>query len=427
MPLIAHALFYAAYGFVALATGLGLSTLGGAELPAAVTGGLSLFAAFAVTHAALTAAHATGAVKATEKRLSAEIERVRTLHKEQTRDISAIADRLDALDGAVGEMAQRQALAPPPQPAQDVKALESLVDRLGKSLDARLDAIGRLAAPTASPAASALRGPIDIVREAINENRIELHLQPIVALPQRRTAFYEGFTRLKDEHGRLLLPRDFMPAAEKAGLMGAIDNLLLFRAVQIVRKLSKQDRRIGIFCNLSPRSLADDAFFPQFLDFMIENRDMAGAVIFELPHDAFAARTSVEARAMARLADIGYRFSIDRIPRIEEIDLVDMERAGVKFAKVAAEILQTQLVEDGARPRSNIARELSAADVSAVMRRYGVELIAERIEGEDAVREVLDLEIAFAQGNLFGAARAIKDSLMEETAPPKDFIQRMRG
>jgi cyclic-di-GMP phosphodiesterase TipF (flagellum assembly factor) len=55
--------------------------------------------------------------------------------------------------------------------------------------------------------------------------------------------------------------------AEPAGLVAAIDNLLLFRCVQIVRRLARQDRRVGIFCNISMASLGDDAFFPHFLGF----------------------------------------------------------------------------------------------------------------------------------------------------------------
>jgi cyclic-di-GMP phosphodiesterase TipF (flagellum assembly factor) len=62
-----------------------------------------------------------------------------------------------------------------------------------------------------------------------------------------------------------------------------------------------------------------------------------------------------------------------------------------------------------------------------VFRRYGVDIIAERIEDERTAAEILDLGVPFAQGHLFGAARAIKDSLMEETAPPKGFIESRRG
>src|SRR5690606_35560949 len=172
-------------------------------------------------------------------------------------------------------------------------------------------------------------------------------------LPQRKTAFYEGFTRLKDASGRLILPQEFIPAAEQAGLMPSIDNVLLFRCVQIVRKLMKQDRRIGIFCNISPRALADDSFFPQFLEFMRENRDLAGSVIFEIPQAAYEARTSVEARAMGKLVDLGFRFSVDRVANAE-LDLPDLERSGVRYVKMPVQVLADQIITRGIRPRSAI-------------------------------------------------------------------------
>src|SRR6202007_2840352 len=134
---------------------------------------------------------------------------------------------------------------------------------------------------------------METVREALAENRVDLYLQPVVALPQRKTVFYESFTRLRDESGRGLMPTEYLSVAEPGGLVTAIDNLLLFRCVQIVRRLAKQDRRIGIFCNISTASLRDETFFPQFLEFLNENRDLAGALIFEIGQAAFDARGSV--------------------------------------------------------------------------------------------------------------------------------------
>ena len=123
---------------------------------------------------------------------------------------------------------------------------------------------------------------------------------------------------------------------------------------------------------------------------------------------------------MAKLVDLGFRFSIDKVSSIE-IDLPDLERSGVRYFKMSARNLSEQLSREGRRPRSAITREIAAPDVAAVFARYGVDLIAERIESEDLVLEALDLDIPYAQGHLFGAPRAIKESLMEETAPPRDF------
>ena len=91
-----------------------------------------------------------------------------------------------------------------------------------------------------------------------------------------------------------MMPAEYLSVAEPGGLVTAIDNRLLFRCVQIVRRLAKQDRKIGIFCNISLASLSDESFFPQFLDFLSANKDMAGALIFELGQAAFERRGAVE-------------------------------------------------------------------------------------------------------------------------------------
>src|SRR5207237_10204101 len=145
------------------------------------------------------------------------------------------------------------------------------------------------------------------------ENPFDLYLQPVVSLPQRKTVFYESFTRLRDETGRVMMPAEYLTVAEPGGLVTAIDNLLLFRCVQIVRRLAKQDRRVGIFCNISMASLGDDSFFPQFLELLAANRDLAGALVFEVGQAAFDSRGAVESRNMGKLADLGFRFSIDKV------------------------------------------------------------------------------------------------------------------
>jgi cyclic-di-GMP phosphodiesterase, flagellum assembly factor TipF len=427
MPIITHVLLYLAYATISLTVGIALNQVGGENLGAAFLGGIALFCACAVTHAGISASAAAGRIGGVEKRIRGDSERLRGAHREICADIEAMQTRMDSLEAQIAfAPAPQLQIDAPPGPQLELKLIDQIVDKLGATLDARLQQIQ--AAPNVTPLHhDPTRGPMDLVREALLENRIELYLQPIVQLPQRKTAFYEGFTRLKDSTGRLILPQEFIPAAERAGLMTTIDNVLLFRCVQIVRKLMKQDRRVGIFCNLSPTSLADEHFFPQFLDFMRENRDLAGSVIFEIPQASYETRTSTEARAMGKLIDLGFRFSIDKVTSAE-IDLPDLERSGVRYAKIPARVLTEQIVQGGVRPRSAITREIAATDISAVFQRYGVDLIAERIESEDAVLEVLDLDVPYAQGHLFGAPRAIKESLMEETAPPRDFyLKQTRG
>jgi cyclic-di-GMP phosphodiesterase, flagellum assembly factor TipF len=242
------------------------------------------------------------------------------------------------------------------------------------------------------------------VKSAIEENRVELHIQPIVALPQRKVSFYEGFTRLRDVSGGLILPGEFLRVAEPSGLVNEIDNLLLLRCVQIARQMLKQDRRMGLFCNVSPSSLADEGFFPQFIAFLRENKDLAGSIIFELSRAAFDRLPMAAERNMGRLFDLGFRFSIDRCETID-LDLRKLERVGVRYVKIAGDVLVRQLTRDGALPVTGLNREFQPADVASLFARYGVDLIADRVEDEKTVVEVLELDIAFAQGNVFGKPR----------------------
>jgi cyclic-di-GMP phosphodiesterase TipF (flagellum assembly factor) len=252
----------------------------------------------------------------------------------------------------------------------------------------------------------------------LEENRIELHLQPIVALPQRKTVYYEGFTRLRDASGGLILPGEFLRVAEPSGLVGEIDNLLLLRCVQIARRLLKQDRRIGLFCNISTTSLGDETFFPQFIAFLRENRDLAGSIIFELTRDSFEKIPMAAERNMGRLFDLGFRFSIDRCETLD-LDLRKLERMGVRYVKIAGEKLVQQLVEAKAVPLTGLNRQFEPADVSALFSRYGVELIADRVETERTIVEILELDITHAQGNLFGKPEFSADVMKASEEGPR--------
>jgi len=324
---------------------------------------------------------------------------------------------MEARVGEVVETLADDAVRRSEELSGEVHILEDLVQRMSARLDERI-----LSAAPSGRAPQQSRALLETVREALAENRVDLYLQPVVTLPQRRTIFYESFSRLRDETGRVMMPAEYLAVAEPEGLVTAIDNLLLFRCVQIVRRLAKQDRKVGIFCNISTLSLADETFFPHFLEMLAANRDLAGALIFELGQAAFDSRGAVEARNMGKLAELGFRFSLDKVVEFD-LDLQDLARADVKFLKIAAQPLLEELVEIDNRLVLKTLPDLAAEDFAALTRRYGVEIIAEKVETERQVVDILDLDIAYAQGHLFGEPRPIRDAVIAESDPPIDLVR----
>jgi cyclic-di-GMP phosphodiesterase TipF (flagellum assembly factor) len=279
---------------------------------------------------------------------------------------------------------------------------------------AQKQARGETIAPLTPRPKRSERSMLAAVQEAIDASRVEIHLQPIVTLPQRRISFYECFTRLRDSTGQLIMPGEFLKVAENSGLVAEIDNMLLLKCVQLARQTIRRDRRISLFCNISPTSLGDETFFAQFVDYLKQNRDLVGSLIFELTRDAFERLGMTAERNMGRLFDLGYRFSIDRCESID-VDLRKLERMGVRYVKIAGTKLVQQLLRDGVRPITGLAREFEPQDVASLFARYGVDLIADRVEDERVIIEALELDLGFAQGNLFGAPRPLGEVISPDT------------
>lgn len=341
--------------------------------------------------------HAAAARAEERARFEAELKSLQRANASMIDTLNEAQARLDALSGGAPSA---PAPAEPGAPRDETLVAQIL---------ARLEA-ARTPPPAGTGDANA--DAVAMVREALDANRVDLYMQPVVGLPQRRTCFYEGFTRLRTSTGEVVAPGAFLAAAEGAGMIAEVDNLLLLRCVQIVRRLTKSDRRVGVFCNVSIRSLADEDFFPGFLDFLRRNGDLAGALIFEMPRAAFESRSAIAARNMARLADYGFRFSLDQVNDLN-IDLNELQRAGVRFVKIPGERLVAAL--HGGEPVAG--REpgaLPPQDIAGLFARYGVDLVAEKIETEATVVEVLDLDIAYAQGHLFGAPRPVREEVLSK-------------
>ncbi len=348
--------------------------------------------------------------------LRKEIDTLRHAHRLLVGQIEQIDTRVAEVLETVAFDAQRRS----EELTTEVQLLEDLVTRMSERLDERL-ADGPVGRP-GEGTRTGWRERLQTVREALVAGRVDLYLQPVVNLPQRRTVFYESYTRLRDETGRILMPAEFLTVAEPEGLVAAVDNLLLFRCVQIVRRLAQTDKKVGIFCNISISSLSDEGFFPQFLELMAENTDLAGSVIFEIGQSAYDARSSTAVRNMRRLAELGFRFSLDKIRRLD-MDFQELARSDVRFLKIGAQSLQDEIVESGEGPVFRALPDLAAQDFAALARRYGVDIIAEKIEDERQTVQVLELDIGYGQGHLFGEPRAIRGAILAETDPPADYLQ----
>jgi cyclic-di-GMP phosphodiesterase, flagellum assembly factor TipF len=240
---------------------------------------------------------------------------------------------------------------------------------------------------------------LETIRASLEENRVDLYLQPIVSLPQRKLRYYEALSRLRSEDGSVIMPAQYIKIAAPAGLMSVVDNLLLFRCVQIVRRLTTKSKGIGVFCNISGDTLRDAEFFPQFLEYMQHNKDLAGQIVFEFSQDAVLKAGKIGEANLNQLAGIGFSLSMDHIAALN-LDFDKLKNIGFRYLKVRADTLTNGM---GAAQAV-----VAAEDFKKLLERHGLNLIAERVEDEKTVVQLLDFAVDYAQGYLFGEPRAVR-------------------
>ena len=356
-----------------------------------------------------------------EGRMSAELRIVETLIKQ----LAEVVARVE-VQAALPRQTMQQSLAAPAQPYVEQAPVPSGHEETGPASgggfpfemsgaerrdDARVQAQPAQREPFVLPKRSGT-GRFDhlsdtemlrLVRTSVHANRVDLYLQPVVTLPQRKVRYYEALTRLRSEQGEVILPADYMPVAEPAGVMPLIDNILLFRCVQVIKRLSGRNRQAGVFCNISFHSLVDGEFFSDFTAYLRQNLDLAGAIIFEFGQATFQSLGPAEEESLRTLADMGFRFSMDKVRNLA-MDPNKLAERGFKFVKIPADLLL----------ETDDELDIHPADLGPLLGRNGIEMIVERIETEAMVVDLLDYNASLGQGFLFSAPRPVRAEILGE-------------
>lgn len=294
-------------------------------------------------------------------------------------------------------------------------------ERLVRALAEELSRIGAVAAPVdivesaaPPPFMDGLRDEKDIaaltdaqmmqlVDYAVRQDMVDMFLQPIVALPQRKPRFFETLSRIRIRDG-LYLPADrYVAIALRQSLLPVIDNLLLLRTLQFIRDTAAEDSGRAFFCNITSLTLNDPKFMGDLVEFIAQNRSLAPRLVFEMGQRDLAAVAPETLTVLDGLSHLGCRFSMDQV-RDLSFDYAHLAARHIRFVKVEGQLLLSAL-----RGMGGLAR---LRRIKSNFDRQGIDLIVEKVENEISLRDMLELEIDYGQGFLFG--RPARDFLMLE-------------
>jgi len=231
------------------------------------------------------------------------------------------------------------------------------------------------------------------ITRSVEEGRFLLHCQRVVAIGDGHEEYLELLIRMKDEDGRLVMPGNFIPAAERYHLMGTIDRWVVNKALHCLAAMEARSApalpRFGL--NLSGVSLSDAAFADHVHEIFDTTGTPPSAICFEITETAAISNFNRAAAFIRRFRDLGCRFALD-----------DFGAGLSSFAYLKSLPVDYLKIDGGfVRGSSHDAVDLAAVDAAArLARAVGAKTVAESVESPEILRGMQDLGIDFVQGHL---------------------------
>lgn len=232
----------------------------------------------------------------------------------------------------------------------------------------------------------------ELLHHAMKEKRVDMFVQPIMRLPQRQIRFYEMFARIRARPGQYLPASRYMEIAEQDNLDGEIDNLLLLHCLKTIQGSAHVKKAAPFFINIKNSTLKNMEFMKRLLNFIAKNRDLAGRMVFEIRQSDFDSMPSALLEILRGMGKLGCSFSLDHVENLK-MDIADLQHFKIRFVKFEASRLSVHGVQKEFAALHRSKRKLEA---------NGIGVIIEKIESEEQLRALLDYDIHYGQGYLFG-------------------------
>jgi cyclic-di-GMP phosphodiesterase TipF (flagellum assembly factor) len=325
--------------------------------------------------------------------------------------------RLLATDAQAGSVLGRRINALSElNPGQRLETIEADISVLGTVIRQVAEAVAEIEEKAAAPVAEDEIEPIipvEMVRQALKDQRLVFHIQPVARLPQRRPAGYDLVPRLMLEDGDLAEPVDFMPRHGGEDVLQRIDGTALNEAVAIARRARTGGQAITLHVPLSGATLRDNAAMEQILATLDANRVIATGLIFVVGEAEFHELMQSVRPALQAIQRRGAGYSLANATSLR-INFTDLSELGVRSIRVnAGRLIKTP----------EVYTDFHLSDIASYVGRFDITLLATGLTDERQIVELLDNEITLVQGNHIAPPGPVRpDLLLEPTrtvAPPQ--------
>jgi diguanylate cyclase (GGDEF)-like protein/PAS domain S-box-containing protein len=237
------------------------------------------------------------------------------------------------------------------------------------------------------------------LQHALEHGEFELHGQRIVSPGNDDTHYYEMLVRLREADGRLVPPMAFLPAAERYGLMPALDKTVIVRALQMHGEMQAASRKpVKFAINLSGASLSDPKLLDFIRDAMSKHKVAPHLICFEITETVAIGNLQVAVRLMSELKSLGCTLSLDDFG------------SGMSSFSYLKQLPVDVVKIDGSFVRNMLVNPVDYAMVEAVnniAHQMGLKTLAEYVESPELIAALSEMGVDMLQGYGVGIPEAL--------------------
>lgn len=244
------------------------------------------------------------------------------------------------------------------------------------------------------------------IRDALEQDRLFFCYQPIVRMVDGSVSHYECLARMRGPDGRVVMPGQFIPVAERTGLIQQIDMWAVDRALDLLASLPAEHSQVSVSVNLSAHAFRTRELF----DLIVRRLEMAWVsptrLVFEITETAAIENMERSRELVARLRALGCRFALDDFGSgfstfnyIKHFPVDYLKLDGSFIVNVHRDRTDQELVRH----------------MIAIARSLGKQTVAEFVESKAIHDTLRDLGVDYVQGHYLGEAR-------ETMEPPRRVL-----
>lgn len=231
------------------------------------------------------------------------------------------------------------------------------------------------------------------IKKALEEDRFIPWFQPILCLNDDKVNHYEALARMRDEDDTILLPGAFIDTAERFGLIGAIDRVVMEKTMRLQADMARQGRYLSFGMNLSGKNLGDEGLLSFLQSKISETGADPSRLTFEITETATVHDLDRAIKFINALKSLGCRFSLDDFG-VGFTSFVYLREMQVDYIKIDGSFIK--------RLNENPHDQLFVKAITEVARGMGIKTIAEFVEKEESLKLLREYEVDYAQGYLIG-------------------------